>query len=132
MTRIAALILMAASLALAAGCGSSGTGGTSPNVAGSKQISTTTAAEKTSLCDWFVGMIGGYGAPTTCQNAFIEAPATQAECVSTFPTCAVTVGTFEACIETIVSAQTTCTSQSLMAAQTDATCQMVGAAGCFN
>ena len=130
MTRIATLILVAASLALAAGCSSGG--GSNPNVEASKQISATTAAEKTSLCDWFVGMIGGYGATKTCADGFIEAPATQAECVSTFPTCTVTVGTFEACIDTIVSAQATCTSQSLTAAQADANCQMVGAAGCFN
>jgi hypothetical protein len=131
MTRIATLILVAASLALAAGCSSSGSGG-SPDVDSSKQISTVTAAEKTSLCDWFVGMVGGYGSTTTCQDGYIEAPATQAECVSTFPTCAVTVGTFEACVETIVAAQNTCTSQSLSAVQGDPTCQMVGLAGCFN
>jgi hypothetical protein len=131
MTRIATLILVAASLAPAVSC-SSGGSGSSPDVEGSKPISATTSAEKISLCDWFVGMIGGYGATRTCDNAFIEAPATQAECVSTFPTCAVTVGTFEACIDTIVSAQATCTTQSLAAAQADASCQMVGAAGCFN
>jgi hypothetical protein len=131
MTRVATLILVAASLALVIGC-SSGGSGSSPNVEGSKQISATTMAEKINLCDWFVGMVGGYGATPTCQQGFIEAPSDQAECVSTFPTCAVTVGAFEACIETIVSAQTTCTSQSLAAAQTDPTCQMVGAAGCFN
>ena len=131
MTRVATMILVAASLALVIGC-SSGGSGSSPNVEGGKQISATTMAEKISLCDWFVGMVGGYGATATCQDGFIEAPASQAECVSTFPNCAVTVGAFEACIETIVSAQATCTAQSLAAAQSDATCQMVGAAGCFN
>jgi len=129
MTRIATMILAAASLALALGCSSSGS---TPSVEGSKPISATTMADKASLCDWFVGMVGGYGATATCQDGFIEAPASQAECVSTFPNCAVTVGAFEACIETIVSAQATCTAQSLAAAQSDATCQMVGAAGCFN
>jgi hypothetical protein len=122
MTRVTTLILVAASLALVISCGSGGS--STPNVEGSKQISATTMAEKISLCDWFVGMIGGYGATPTCQDAFIEAPASQTECVTGFPTCAVTVGNFEACVQTIVSAQATCTSQSLAAAQTDPICQM--------
>jgi len=127
MTRMATLILVAASLALVVGCG----GSSSPDVDSNKQVSATTSAEKISLCDWFVGMVGGYGASPTCSDGFLEAPASQAECVSDFPVCAVTVGNFEACIRTIVSAQATCTSASLTAAQSDPICQMVGAAGCF-
>jgi hypothetical protein len=127
MARLTAMFLAAA---LAAGCGG-GSGGPA-GVSGTKQISAVNDTEKASLCDWFVGMVGGYGAAPTCQDGFIEAPATKAECTSTFPSCAVTVAQFQSCIETIVAAQDTCTQQSLAGAMADADCQAVGLAGCFD
>ena len=60
MTRITKL-LGAMALALCAGCSSSGTSGGDPGVNGSTQISATNDAEKMNLCNWFAGMVGGYG-----------------------------------------------------------------------
>jgi hypothetical protein len=125
MTRIAKFFSVAA-LALCAGCGGSG-----PNVDGNKQISATTDADKMSLCNWFAGLSGGYGSQPTCSMTLISAPPSEAECVSTFPDCAVPVSTFEACINTIVAAQNTCTPTSIASAQSDPNCNTVGQAGCF-
>jgi hypothetical protein len=131
MTRITKF-LGAAALALCAGCSSSGTSGGDPGVNGSTQISAATEADKMNLCNWFAGMVGGYGAAPTCSMALIEAPPSEAECVSTFPDCAVPVSTFEACVRTIVAAQNTCTQASITGAETDPNCNTVGQAGCFN
>jgi|KBSMisStandDraft_5_1062788.scaffolds.fasta_scaffold1695817_1 hypothetical protein len=127
MTRIAKL-LGAAAIALGAGCG----GSSSPNVNGSTQISATTDADKMSLCNWFAGLSGGYGSAPTCSMAVITAPPSEAECVSSFPDCAVPVSTFEACVRTIVAAQNTCTQASIAMAESDPNCATVGQAGCFN
>jgi hypothetical protein len=131
MTRITKF-LGAAALALCAGCSSGGTSGGDPGVNGSTQISAATEADKMNLCNWFAGMVGGYGATTSCSMALIEAPPSEAECVSTFPNCAVPVSTFEACVRTIVAAQNTCTQASITGAETDPNCNTVGQAGCFN
>ena len=131
MTRITKL-LGATAIALCAGCSSSGTSGGDPGVNGSTQISATNDAEKMNLCNWFAGMVGGYGATPSCSMALIEAPPSEADCVSTFPDCAVPVSTFEACVRTIVAAQNTCTQASIAGAETDPNCNTVGQAGCFN
>ena len=47
--------------ALALGCGSSSSGGSSSGVTGSKRIDSLTDAEKTMICDWTAGKFGGYG-----------------------------------------------------------------------
>jgi hypothetical protein len=101
-------------------------------VSGSKQVSTVTDAEKVTLCDWFVGMVGGYGAPSTCADAVIMAPPDMANCLTTFPVCTVTVSQFEDCVTRLVSAQNTCTPAALTAAEAASSCQAVGVAGCFN
>lgn len=133
MTHIAK-ILGAAALALAAGCGgtSSSNDPGNPPVAGNTQVSAATAADKMNLCNWYVGMVGGYGAAPTCSMALLQAPPTEADCVSGFPTCAVPVSTFEACVRAVVSAQATCTQASIQMAQQDPSCVTVGTAGCFN
>jgi hypothetical protein len=116
-------------LSTAAGCGGGGGGS---GVDGTKSISTVGDADKASLCDWFAGTVGGYGAPDTCADGFISAPPTKTECIATFPTCAVTVDQFEACVTKIVAAQNACTAQALSDAQAYAPCQTVGQAGCFD
>jgi len=131
MTRITTL-LGAAALALGAGCSSSGTSGGDPGVNGSTQISAATDADKMNLCNWFAGLSGGYGSTSSCSMALITAPPSEADCVSTFPDCAVPVSTFEACVRTIVAAQNTCTQASIAAAAADPNCSTVGQAGCFN
>lgn len=127
MTRLATAVLVAA--LSVAGCGgeSSGPGG----VDRSKSISTTSEAEKGNLCDWYVAKVGGYGAPKMCAAGPLGAPPTKADCLSKFPSCTATVAQFEACIETIVAAQTICTEQSLAGVTADPSCQAVYAAGCF-
>jgi len=130
MTRLTKL-LGAAAIALCAGCSSGGTTDGDPGVNGSTQISAATAADKMNLCDWFAGMAGGYGATPACAMALITAPPSEAECVSTFPNCAVPVSTFEACIRAIMAAQDTCTAASISAVQSDPSCTTVGQAGCF-
>jgi hypothetical protein len=130
MTKLAKLF-GAAALALTAGCGG-GSGNGAPAVDGNTQISATTAADKMSLCNWFAGLSGGYGAVPTCSMALITAPPSEADCVSTFPDCAVPVSTFETCVNAIVAAQNTCTQASISAVQSDPNCVTVGQAGCFN
>ena len=131
MTRfVRAAVTLAIVAAAACGGGSSGSG--PGGVSRSKQVNTVTAAEKELLCDWFVGMVGGYGAAPTCADGFIEAPPDKPECVATFPTCAVTVGSLQDCMQVIIDAQSVCTADSLAAAMANANCQAVGAAGCFN
>ncbi len=131
MTRIATLILaLALALALATvGC-SSGTS-SSPSVDGSRQVSSLSTIEKTSMCTWFAGLVGGYGTAPSCSMVVISAPDSQADCLSTFPSCAVTVATFETCVNDLVSAQMTCTAQALNDAELSAACQTVAQAGCF-
>ena len=131
MTRLARIV-GAAVLALAAGCGSSSNDPGSPPVDGNTQISAATATDKMNLCNWYVGMVGGYGSTATCSMALLKAPPTEADCVAGFPTCAVPVSTFEACVRTVIAAQATCTQASIQMAQQDPNCATVGAAGCFN
>ena len=131
MTRIATLILMAALALAVVGCGGSTSRSSSPNVDGSKQVLTTTPTEQASMCDWFAGLVGGYGATTTCAMAVITAPPSQAACLADFPGCAVTVATFETCVDDLVTAQETCTMQAINNAELSAACQQVGQAGCF-
>jgi hypothetical protein len=131
MTRIAKL-WGAAAIALCAGCGGSSSSNASPPVDGNTQISAATDTDKMNLCNWFAGLSGGYGSTASCSTALITAPPSEADCVSTFPDCAIPVSTFEACVRTIVAAQNTCTQASISMAQTDPNCTMVGLAGCFN
>jgi hypothetical protein len=131
MTRIT-ILLGAAALALCAGCGGSGTSDGNPPVDGNTQISAATNTDKMNLCNWFAGMAGGYGSPSTCSMALITAPPSEADCVSTFPDCAVPVSTFEACVRAIIAAQNTCTQASISMVQADPNCTTVGQAGCFN
>jgi hypothetical protein len=121
----AALVLAVLGLA---GCGG---GGASSGVDGTKQISAVNDTEKGTLCDWFVSKVGPYGSTPACEEAPLEPPPSRAECISDFPTCMVPVSVFEACVNTLVAAQATCTQQSLAAVLADPNCQMVGAAGCF-
>ena len=122
--------MMPVMLAMLAACGGSSDGPGGVNRA--TQVNAATTAEKEALCDWFVGKVGGYGAAPTCADGFIEAPPDKPECVATFPMCAVTVGSLQDCMQTIIDAQAVCTTDSLAAAMVNANCQAVGAAGCFN
>jgi len=131
MTRIAK-IFGAAAIALVAGCGGSSSSDGNPSVDGTKQVSAVDATDKMNLCNWFAGLAGGYGSTSSCSMAVITAPPSEADCVSSFPDCAVPVSTFEACVRTIMTAQMTCTQASISAAQTDSNCAAVGQAGCFN
>jgi hypothetical protein len=81
MTRLAKIV-GAAVLALAAGCGSSSNDPGSPPVDGNTQISAATATDKMNLCNWYVGMVGGYGSTATCSMALLTAPPTEADCVT--------------------------------------------------
>ena len=123
--------LAPAALLLSLGCGSSGGVAGPAGVDASEQVSAASDADKGALCDWYAGMVGGYGAPTTCAMAQITAPPDKATCVSQFPVCNVTVAVFEDCVERLVSAQNTCTQPALSAAEAAASCQSVAMAGCF-
>ena len=124
-------MLGAAAMSGAAACGGSSGGGGPGGVDRGKQINALTAADKEAMCDWFAGQVGGYGTTPTCAEAFISAPADKTECTTDFPVCAVTVGSLQDCMQMILDAQEVCTEASLMAAQTNANCQSVYAAGCF-
>ncbi|HLK91654.1 MAG TPA: hypothetical protein VKZ18_17310 [Polyangia bacterium] len=122
----------AAGLLLAIGCG--GGGGASVGPAGvdsSTLVSAASDTDKGALCDWYAGMVGGYGATATCAMAQITAPPDQATCVSQFPACDVTVALFEDCVEKLISAQNSCTQAALDSAESAASCQTVGMARCF-
>ena len=97
-----------------------------------KQVTAVNDADKASLCDWFVGMVGGYGAPATCDLAELSAPPDKATCTADFPVCAVTIAQFEGCVTKMVSAQNTCTAAAINAAIASPECDAVGMAGCFN
>ena len=97
----------------------------------SKPISSVTAAEKDTLCDWFAPMVGGYGSTPTCALALISAPPDKATCVADFPSCTATIGQFEDCMTAIVAAQTLCTQNAITAAQTKPECIAVAVAGCL-
>lgn len=120
--------LLAAALALLPACGG---GGGSSGVSGSKAVSTINDSEKGMLCDWFAGQVGGYGAVDACPTFGLEAPPSKETCVAEFPVCAVTVAQFEDCVQTILAAEATCTTDAFTTAQMNANCQAVGAAGCF-
>jgi hypothetical protein len=120
-------------LSLLAGCGGGGSAPAGPaGVDGSQRVASVSDADKASLCDWYVAMVGGYGAPSTCAYAVISAPPDKASCTMQFPVCAVTVSQFEDCVTRLLSAQNVCTQQAVAAAQAAASCQAVGSAGCFN
>ena len=127
MTRAIRTMLLAAAMA---GCGSSGGGGPS-GVDGTKQVTAVTDSEKGQLCDWFVAMVGGYGAVQTCEIASLNAPPTKAECLATFPVCSVPVSAFETCITALVAADKACTTAAIVEAQSKPECQTVGNGGCF-
>lgn len=133
MTRMAK-IFGAAALALAAGCGGNGSTSSSgnPPVDGNTQISATSDTDKMNLCNWYTGMVGGYGSTASCSLAFLKPPPSESDCVTDFPSCAVPVSTFEACVRTVIAAQVTCTQASMAMAQQDPDCVTVGQAGCFN
>jgi hypothetical protein len=123
--------IMALGLALAMGCGSS-TGGGPSGVSGTKQVSSVTDSEKGMLCDWFVAMVGGYGAIPTCDMAPLDAPPDKAECIAGFPVCPVPVSTFEICITALVASGRTCTVEAINEAMAKPECQAVGSGGCFS
>ncbi len=143
MTRMAKLVVTAV-LALATGCGSrslnnfgnndsgdNDSGDNDPPVDGNLPISAASDTDKMNLCNWYAGMVGGYGAAPTCSMAFLTAPPSEAACVTDFPSCPVPVSTFKACVLTVISAQATCTGASLIMAQQDPNCVTLGSAGCF-
>jgi hypothetical protein len=117
---------------LGAACGGSSGGGGPGGVDRAKQVTAVTTADKEAMCDWFVAMVGGYGAAPTCADAYFVAPADRTDCTTEFPVCAVTIGTLQDCMEMILDAQAVCTEAALTAAMANANCQAVGAAGCFD
>jgi hypothetical protein len=121
-----------AAVLLALGCGSGGGGSVGPGgVDSSELVSAASDADKGALCDWYAGMVGGYGAAPTCSMAQITAPPDKATCISQFPVCDVTVALFEDCVERLISAQNTCTQAALYSAESASSCQTVGMARCF-
>ncbi len=84
-------------------CSSSDDGGShgSSGVAGSKPLSTLTADELGSLCDWVASLYGGYGMKKTCSDGtFSSSEDSRESCTGNpnFETCQATVSQLEACI----------------------------------
>ena len=92
----------------------------------------TAGADKEALCDWFASRSVATARASTCAEAFVTAPPNKPECTTDFPVCAAAVAQPQDCMEMILDAQVVCTEASLMAAQTNANCQAVYAAGCFD
>ena len=141
-TRLAMSVAM---LVLAVGCSSSsggsptGSGGTSgttgglpAGVDGNKQVVDATDADKAATCDWFAGLVGGYNAQAACTGVVLSAPASQADCVASFPTCDVTFTEFAACVVAVTDAQKVqpCDATAVQTAATSTTCGAVPAS-CF-
>jgi len=133
MKRLATKAAMMAMMMAACGGGGGGGPGNGPSgVDRSKQVSAVTDAEKSSLCDWYAPMFGGYGTTPACTNWLISAPPDLATCLSGFPACAVSIGQFEDCVVAIAAAQNVCTPQALDDVLVRPDCQAVGAAHCFD
>jgi hypothetical protein len=69
----------------------------------SKMLNALTKDEAVAFCDWTAGRFGGYGRGVTCgDGTSISARASQAQCVSDWmsasPSCPLTVGDFEQCV----------------------------------
>jgi hypothetical protein len=86
------------------GTGSGGTtGATTSGVQGSKRLDALTADEKKKLCDFQAQKFGGYGHSVDCGGGnSLDADASQADCVSQWPTnCAMTVSQAETCTKDV-------------------------------
>jgi hypothetical protein len=106
MTKVSRLQVLAfALLSLAVvSCGGSGGGAAAgaSGVDGSKAINALTSAEKAKFCDWTNATAGGYNKSYDCgMGLTASTDADQAECLSTWPTCSVTVVMMEACVKAI-------------------------------
>ena len=81
--------------------GSAGTGNTDlPAIDPNKLVSDLTDEEKAELCDWMVGLFGGYGMTTQCSVGSVQTFPSQELCVMaglSFTCDTVTVGDVEAC-----------------------------------
>lgn len=87
--------------------GSSGNGGSAgmgnadlPDIDPNKRIADLTDQEKAELCDWMVGLFGGYGVTTQCPAGSVQTYPSQELCVTaglSFRCDTVTVGDVEAC-----------------------------------
>ncbi len=119
---------------LVAGCGggeSTSTGTGPAGVDGSKQVTATTPAEKVAVCDWYANLVGGYGTTSPCAMALLQAPPSQAGCTAQFPSCAVTVSDFAACVVAMIDAQKQCTEFAITQAEVSPSCATVISASCF-
>ena len=94
---------------MASACGGNDTGSSSgaSGLQGSKRLVDLSDTESGQLCDWAVGKIGSYGAPSRCtdpQTLFVYAD--QAACIAdgvdaTDPDCTATVAQMEACVNAL-------------------------------
>lgn len=81
--------------------GTAGTGNTDlPDIDPNKLVSDLSDQEKAELCDWMVGLLGGYGMTTQCPAGSVSTYPSQEVCVAaglSFRCDTVTVGDVEAC-----------------------------------
>jgi hypothetical protein len=81
--------------------GSAGTGGADlPDIDPNTLVADLTDEEKAELCDWMVGLFGGYGVTTQCSVGSVQTFPSQELCVTaglSFTCDTVTVGDVEAC-----------------------------------
>jgi hypothetical protein len=112
--------------------GAAGSAGTASGsgVDGTKLVSALTSAEKGKICDWFAGLVGGYGMSNTCGMGSFYPPDTQTNCVQQFSTCDAKVSDLEACTKSEADSEKMCTDTAVGAARMTAACMAVLAAGC--
>lgn len=80
--------------------GASGPGGAIPDIDPDTLVTDLTDEQKAELCDWWVGLFGGYGMVTQCPVGSVATFPSQELCVTvgfTFGIQTVTVGALEAC-----------------------------------
>jgi hypothetical protein len=70
----------------------------------SKMLNALTRDEAAAFCDWTAGRFGGYGRGVTCSDgSTLSARGSQAQCVNDWmtasPSCPLTVGDFEECVD---------------------------------
>jgi hypothetical protein len=99
-----------------------------PGVSGSAEIASLPDADVGKLCDWYAGLVGGYGQKACSSGSYAETTTgSQADCVSISrqnnAACTATVSQWEACAQVIAAADA-CSATAVAEAQTSDACQI--------
>jgi hypothetical protein len=104
---VAAVTTVACSAGTTSPDGGAGGGGSNSGVDPTKTLDALTAGEKGQVCDWEVGLEGGYNSTVMCSNMVsASTPKDQAACVMELTPCkTVTVSQLETCTRKVAGYQ---------------------------